>query len=108
MIRTTIANVAKAIKNKQNDDDINSVIQKHINDFKLSISIEQWKVNNYSDLRRWAYPSFEEYLDAMVKISAGGETKTEGESQLNDYYTKCISVKERFPKVQVEPINERE
>jgi hypothetical protein len=58
------------------------------------------KVSHKGDYKtRRAYPNFEDYLDAVVKIARGGsEVKAEGEDQLERYYDGCWEQKTKFPK----------
>lgn len=56
--------------------------------FQAKVIAESRKDLGYADLRRLAYPSVGEALDAIVK---GGQA-------LEDYKAACLAVKERIPK----------
>jgi hypothetical protein len=96
MGRTLQTHIADAIKAKEDDTVVNILIQQHIDDFNLTVSVTQWRLDNYSQLRGWTYPSQFDYLDAKVKQTK--VDKKEGEDQEIEYLAKCIAVKERFPK----------
>lgn len=58
---------------------------------------------SYQELRLMEYPDFREYLDSIVKISSDDENlKSNGHTQLNEYITKCLKVKEKYPKKQLD------
>jgi hypothetical protein len=96
---TLITNIAEAIKSKKTEEEIDIIIQNFIDEHDISSSKEEWKIANYVDLRRWAYPDTNILNDAMVKINSGIELiETEGQQQLEQYYKDCLEVKQRFPK----------
>ncbi len=84
------------------DSILNQVIQDFIDGkyfYDTPITVEQWRLNNYSELRQWAYPKPSELNDAQVKINSGiSELVTEGEQQMEDYVNDCLNIKTRFPK----------
>lgn len=81
------------------DECLNDIIRSFINQEQADITIEQFRSIYCFDLRRYAYPAKEEYLDAMVKIASDDETmRADGAVQLARYYADCIAVKTRFPK----------
>lgn len=55
----------------------------------VSEQVKQWKILNYQVLREPLYPKQSEYLDAMVK----GD-----EDAIQLYKSKCIAVKNKYPK----------
>jgi len=63
-----------------------------------STTVAQWRLDNYEDLRRWAYPDPMDLNDATVKINSGiSELISIGNQQLQDYAAACLAVKIRFP-----------
>lgn len=83
---TLITHIAEAIKDGVSDNDLDVIIQEFIGP---DGDVPAWRIERYADLRRWAYPPMEDYLDAEVKGDA---------EQKADYVAACLSVKERFPK----------
>ena len=79
-----------------------------INEYFLGkVDVVQWRIDNYTVLRKRFYPKAEVYLDAMVKINSKDiELATEGQAQLNKYYTDCLAVKTRFVKESLTIIEE--
>ena len=62
-------------------------------------AVDQWRLVNYADLRRWAYPDKAEFLDAMVKTYCSDPAvQAAGQDQLALYVSDCLAVKTRFPK----------
>lgn len=96
---TLITNIAEAIKAQKTDEELNIIIQDFINEWSEEMTVEEWRLANYSDLRRWAYPDYTIYLDAIVKINCNiQDIQLNGQEQLDQYYQDCMAVKERFPK----------
>jgi len=84
---------------QQDDEQLNDIISTYILSQGLEATTAQWRLDNYADLRRWAYPDKEDYLDGIVKLSSDDEdTQTEGQEQIDTYTTACLAVKARFPK----------
>jgi len=53
----------------------------------------------YQEKRADAYPSYQDFLDAQVKINSGDQDLiTEGEAQLASYIEACLAVKQQYPK----------
>ena len=80
-------------------------IDKQITDFFVDClpDIKQWKKDNYTQLRKQAYPSIGEYLDTQVKINSRDLfRKQEGQKQLQTYIEACLLVKENYPKMEKE------
>lgn len=75
-------------------------LRKH--DGKIKVITPQEEIKEKEDRqflarRKKEYPPIEDFIDAMVKIN-NPETKTEGEKQLQEYYSKCLAVKNKYPK----------
>jgi len=96
MKRTLHSDIPKAIRNGADDTELNAVIQDYLGP---DGDVTQWRIDNYTQLRAWAYPPIAEINDAQVKLNSLDETiKNEGQQQLNNYVAKCLQVKNRFPK----------
>ena len=97
---TDLNSVCKAIN--ETDGNLNTVIQSYLDgSFYLGAetTVAAWRIENYSTLRKWAYPNPAELNDAQVKINSGiSELVSEGEQQLEDYTDDCLNIKTRFPK----------
>ena len=90
-----------ADKVKESDSILNQAIQEFLDSsyyFGLPITVAQWKIDNYSDLRQLAYPSIYDFVDAKMKVKFRTKYRDEGDIQLDEYYTKREAVKMRFPK----------
>lgn len=97
MSKVLITDVVTVINGS--DSVLDSVILDYITDNDLGISVSQWKLNNYSELRRWAYPQCADLFDALVKQNSGdSELISEGDGQFLNYIQACLAVKTRFPK----------
>jgi len=67
--------------------------------FYGQVDVEEWKLNNYSVLRKKFYPDIFEYLDAKVKINSKDNIiKEEGNLQLKKYYDDCNLIKGKYKK----------
>ena len=94
-----ITNIPEAIDNGTTDSELNIVIDQYLVDWNIDKTISEWCIENYAQLRRWAYPPIRELNDAQVKLNSGiAELESEGQSQFDDYVQKCLNVKTRFPK----------
>lgn len=99
MAKTIHSDIPKAIHAGAGDADLNDVIQAYLDDNNVDKTVDQWRVENYKQLRRWAYPRMEELNDAQAKRNSGvDELENEGQQQLDDYVSACLDVKTRFPK----------
>lgn len=99
---TLHSDIPKAINKGTTDTEINNVISSYLSDHNISKTVDQWRVENYAQLRNWAYPLIEEYNDAQIKINSGdSQLETEGQTQLDNYIQSCLDVKSRFPKEQL-------
>lgn len=91
-----LIDIARAVKNHKSDDEIHLIIQDFVG---VNTSAEDWIIENYAELRRFAYPDPSDFLDAWIKINSGNEEmKDAGEKQMHDYVTQCLAVKSKFPK----------
>ena len=65
---------------------------------EISIEIErlqlEWEALEYQRKRSLEYPDFKEYLDGIVK----GD-----QSQIDNYISECLAVKEKYPKPEELP-----
>jgi len=75
-----------------NNQELNLIINKY---FLGRVDVKEWRIKNYSALRRIFYPSIEELIDAELKIRSKIEA---GEDQRKNYDDKCWEIKKRFPK----------
>jgi hypothetical protein len=76
--------------------DLNERLEQY---FEGKVDINKFKKDNYDLFRKKFYPNYIEFVDANVKLSSEIESvRKEGEKQLGDYYSKCLEVKNRFPK----------
>lgn len=75
------------------DEDGNDITEEHlVNVYEavdVSLSVVQWKKDNYAMLRENEYPSWKEFADAYVKDDVVG---------MDAYKAKCIAVKVKYPK----------
>lgn len=94
-----ITDIAQSVKNGDSESTLNEIIQAYIDLYETESTVKQWRIDNYIQLRRWAYPPIEDYVDAQVKIAQKGSLELEGKSQLNSYTGACYSVKLRFPRL---------
>jgi hypothetical protein len=98
MTKTLITDIAKAIQEGESDSEVKTLILKYKEDFKVNVAPDDWMIQNYALLRRWAYPDIEDFLDATVKINSGDPAlAAEGQAQLDDYVAKCLAVKAKYP-----------
>lgn len=94
-----ITDIARATKAGADDTVLNALIQQFIDDWQISTTVNQWRLDNYKDLRRWSYPESAEFLDAEVKLASDKtEDKDEGKTQRKSYTDSCLAVKTRFVK----------
>ncbi len=81
-----IKNNFPVVNNNMNDVELDSVIDAF---FLGLVDVAQWKIDNYSWLRKIFYPEYGELLDAEVKSD---------NEQKEAYVNKCLQIKRRFPK----------
>jgi len=97
-METLITDIAHDVNNNSLDDTIQNFINGKYY-YGEKTTVDEWKLLNYSDLRRWSYPDFFEYIDAHVKLkSKDNTTEVDGQKQLDIYINKCLNVKIKFPK----------
>lgn len=92
---TLITDISRAVTSGATDSELNAVIAAFIGSTD-SEDITTWRKEHYFELRGWAYPDPRVRFDADVKIANGATT--EGQAQLDQYYSDCWAVKARFPK----------
>jgi len=96
---TLITDIPKTINNDATDTELNAVIDQYLTDWNINKTVFEWRIENYAQLRQWAYPPMAELNDAQAKLNSGvTELENEGQNQLNNYVQKCLGVKARFPK----------
>lgn len=96
---TLITDIHKTLIGGSSKESLNHTVEKYLQDNNMSQSVTEWKQQNYSLLRRWAYPPIEDYLDADIKIRSGDtELVQEGQAQMALYVQKCLDVKSRIEK----------
>lgn len=94
-----IKQIAQSVIKGDDDTALNIIIQGHIDSFNIQTTVAQWRLDNYSELRRWAYPNPVDLSDSVIKMESGDPTLvTEGEAQRAQYVSDCLNVKTRFPK----------
>ena len=73
------------------DEEDNDIIETRLVNVyeEVEVDVVAWRKENYALLRQAVYPPIEEYVDAVVK----GDEKA-----IESYKSKCLNVKERFPK----------
>jgi hypothetical protein len=101
-MQTLITHIAAAVRNGGNDEVLNAVISQYLTDNGLGVTVGQWRLDNYSQLRSWAYPESSELNDALAKINSGSaDFEAEGTVQLAEYAALCLAVKTRFQKMRL-------
>jgi hypothetical protein len=94
---TYITDVADAVV--ASDAALDLVIEAYLAGRGSGVTAEAWRLENYAQLRAWAYPAQTDYLDAVVKINSGDQVLAgRGWTELGAYYQACLAVKRRFPK----------
>ena len=88
---------------KESDEVLNEVIQSYLEcSYFLgdpATTVAQWRVENYSELRRLSYPSLGNLADTQVKLNSVIEEEvTQGQLEMNEYRDRCLYIKMRFPK----------
>lgn len=93
------SNVYAVVKGNAPDEVVDSTIAQFLTSWNIPGTVQEWKIENYAQLREWAYPSSTEFNDAFVKTRSGDpDLVAEGEIQMDKYVKDCMAVKERFPK----------
>lgn len=82
-MKILISDIARAIH--EPDEILNAVIEAYL---EGQNDIATWRLDNYSELRRWAYPPFGDSVDAILT----------GGTELANLKQICLDVKVRFPK----------
>ena len=89
---TSIEAVEGAVKKGYNDEVLNEVISDYLISNSISQTVEDWRIENYSQLRQWAYPDIYEFLSTFerpVYPATVGAWET--------YSHICEQINERFP-----------
>lgn len=81
-----ITDIAGSVKAGDNDAALDAVIQQYLTDWELTETVAEWRLANYADLRRWAYPPQQAYFDEVVIGDMSG-----------GYIEDCTIVNSRFP-----------
>jgi len=96
---TLITDIPKAINNNATDTELNNIIEQYLTDHSINKTVDEWCIENYAQLRRWAYPKLDVFNDAEVKLNSGDSTlESEGQNQKDNYIQQCLDIKSRFPK----------
>lgn len=89
------------------DSFLNDKIEQYLVYNNINMTVDEWRLANYTLLRKFDYPPYGDYLDATAKINSKDNVLVAvGWSELNDYYKKCAAVKTRFPKPNPDEIND--
>ncbi|MFZ5760937.1 MAG: hypothetical protein ACOY32_15075 [Thermodesulfobacteriota bacterium] len=83
---TLITDITASVMAGDDDTTLDAVIQQFITDWGLTETVAEWRLANYADLRRWAYPPVSEYFDELVAGDMSGE-----------FLLGCGAVNDRFP-----------
>ena len=97
MNKTLITDVAKLVMEQASLIEIRAKIQQFIDDNNLGITVEQWVLNHVELLRRWAFPSYWDFIDAYVKIHSGDEQlASQGQAQMQDFIDRYLAIRSKF------------
>lgn len=88
----TITDIAGVLNSGGNDEALNKIITQFIADWGLNTTVAQWRVENFKDLRRWAYPPIEAYNSAVISKDT---------EAVSEYSAAVLAVDLRFPAVLV-------
>lgn len=102
--------VYQSVKDGDDDTELNIVIQQFLTDQGLSDTVSQWRLANYKDLRKWAYPDQADFMNSYINrmiLEEDDEEFVPPHSTEYDTYTAEIiaygelfyNVNVRFPKV---------
>lgn len=97
---TLITDIAENINAP--DKELDAIIQSYLDGEYYQgplLTVNEWKKENYSLLRQWAYPPLVDFIDAQVKIY--NNELSEGNAQMSQYVTKCVATKTRFSKTPI-------
>jgi len=93
---TKVENTIPIINNSLTDAELDTFLDSY---FIGRMDIKQWKIDHYKILRQKHYPSFEDFVDAYVKINSQiPEWVKQGQNQMDRYTENCLDVKIRFKK----------
>lgn len=97
MNKTLITDVAKLVMAQASLAEIRAKIQQYLDDNNLEISVEQWVLDHVEILRRWAFPSYWDFIDAYVKIRSGDEQlASQGQTQMQDFIDRYLAIRSKF------------
>lgn len=98
-MKTLQSKIPEAINSNVTDTELNNIIEQYLTDNNINKTVSEWRIENYKQLRAWAYPPTEQLNDAKVKLDSGDSTlESEGQIQYDNYVQACLDVKSRFPK----------
>lgn len=92
--------IMTALRAGAEDDTIDELIREMISTPLRTADdhdVYTWRRDFYLDLRRWAYPTMETYVQAQANVAAGGSLAIEGEQALAAYYAARLTADLRFP-----------
>lgn len=91
-----ITDVSRAVRTGKTKAEIVAIINQYIADKHWSgtpPTAGEWAKAHYKELRRWAYPPMEEFVEAHIMIAAG---LPGGQARLDDYIARFIAVRNLF------------
>lgn len=92
-----ISAIYNSVKAGDDDAALDGLILQYLIDQGISLTVEEWRVDNYALLRKWAYPDPVEIGDAESKEnSSDPRLIASGHIQKAKYYADCLVVKDRF------------
>jgi hypothetical protein len=92
MSEALITDIAASVQDGDDDTALDAVIQQYITDWGLIETVAEWRIANYEDLRRWAYPSPEMMAAAENNLVLAAENNLQ-----------IIEADERFPVLPENP-----
>lgn len=87
-----ITDISASVMAGDDDTALDVIIQQFIDDWGLTQTVEEWRIANYADLRRWAYPPEADYFAELVAGDMSGE-----------FIADCEAVNLRFPSLPENP-----
>ena len=97
MKKTLITDVAKMVMAQASLAEIRAKIQQFIDDNNLETTVELWVLDHVEVLRRWAFPSYWDFIDAYVKIHSGDEQlASQGQTQMQDFIDRYLTIRTKF------------
>ncbi len=104
--KTLITDIAVAVRNQESNTAINKVILSYLVEESLDVSLIDWRIENYTQLRTWGYPAVERFTTARSKVETGdfyfdADLREEGKNELNQYYADYLRTAHKFPSENV-------